>query len=163
MEFLESIQNVLIPLKILSVAVALAMAGFMVFVIMRTQWVRFRILFDLSEFFTFRPYGVKRVTKLWVKLTERLSLANEAEYKLAVIEADRMLEETLDRLNIPGQNLQERLAATTTAVVPNMKEVEEATQVRNNVVHDPDYRLSLADARRALAAYEETFKHLDLL
>lgn len=164
MEFLpESAQGILILLKILAVAVALVMLAFMAFVVLRTQWIYFRVLFDLGEFFTFRPYGVKRVTKEWEKLQGRLSSASEPEYKLAVLEADRMLDETLSRLNIPGQNLRERLSATTIAVIPNMKEVEEATQTRNNIVHDPDYHLSLADARRVLAAYEETFKHLDLL
>ncbi|MDZ4231740.1 MAG: hypothetical protein U1C72_00630 [Candidatus Pacearchaeota archaeon] len=159
----QTVQTIILILKILSLTSALGMLAFIIFIILRTQWIRFRILFDLNEFFTFRPYGVRRVTKAWEKLQGRLGSANESEYKLAVIEADRMLDQTLERLNIQGENLQERLAVTTAVVVPNIQEVTEATQIRNNIVHDPDYRLSLAEARKALSAYEEAFRQLDLL
>ena len=99
----------------------------------------------------------------WQKIQQRLETANEAEYKLAVIEADGMLNDILLRMGFRGETLGDRLKILTSAIIPNLNDVAQAHQTRNNVVHDPDYRLTLQEAQKTLEIYKATFTNLDLI
>ena len=136
---------------------------FSVFVLVRTMWVRFAFLFDFTEFFTFRPFGLRRMVRKWQKIQSRLETANEAEYKLALIEADGILNDILLRMGFLGETLGDRLKKLTTAIIPNLDDVWKAHQTRNNVVHDPDYRLTLQEAQKTLEIYQVAFNNLDLI
>ena len=98
-----------------------------------------------------------------LRYAHELETANEEEYKLAVIEADGILNDILLRMGFRGETLGDRLKTLTTAIIPNLLEVERAHQTRNNVVHDPDFRLTLEEAQKTIAIYEAVFSNLDLI
>jgi len=150
----------LLILKILFIIVALIFLGFIIFALIKTLWLKRLIIWDLVEFFSFRPYGVRKVVKAWVKITARLETGLESEYKLAVIEADSMLNDILKRMGFGGETLGERLERLTAATLPNLEQIWEAHKIRNNIVHDPDYRLTLDGARRVLDIYEQALRDL---
>ena len=157
------VQSMFFVVKIIFALAGFIFLGFIMFMLMRTQWIRFKYLFDLVEFFTFRPYGVRRITKAWTKIQQRLQSGDETEYKLAVIEANSMLEETLKRLGILGKTFKERLSNITPTIIPNLNDVIKAHQTRDSIVHDPNFRLSLIDAQKTLDIFEEAFRSLDLI
>lgn len=150
----------LLILKILFIIVALILLGFIIFALAKTSWLKRLWIWDLVEFFSFRPYGVRKVVKAWAKITGRLETGLESEYKLAVIEADSILNDILKRMGFGGETLGERLEKLTAATLPNLKQVWEAHKIRNNIVHDPDYRLTLDEARRVLEIYEQALRDL---
>lgn len=150
----------LLILKTLFITVALILFGFIIFVLAKTSWLKRLIIWDLVEFFSFRPYGVRKVVKAWAKITSRLETGLEAEYKLAVIEADSILDNILKRIGFGGVTLGERLERLTVATLPNLKQILEAHKIRNNIVHDPDYRLTLDEARRMSGIYEQALRDL---
>ena len=149
--------------KIASLIVGTIILAFVIVIMYRTAWIKFRILFDATEFFTYRPFGVHNLTRQWQKTRARIRTANEAEYKLAIIEADGILGDTLSRLGFTQPTIAERLKEVNTAIIPNLEQIGEAHKTRNNIVHDPDYRLSMEEASRILGYYEETFRSLDLI
>lgn len=157
------LQSVLFPFKVVLGAAGVLLLAFCLVIIARTAWLKFAMVFDLTEFLTYRPYGLRRMTGRWQKVMGRLETANEAEYKLAVIEADGMLNDILLRMGFRGETLGDRLKTLTPAIVPNLRDVEEAHRIRNNVVHDPDFRLTLDEAKRTLGIYETAFNNLDLI
>ena len=159
----SGLQQSLLPLKLIFGLVAVLFIVFSVFVLVRSAWVKFLFLFDYTEFFTFRPYGLRRVVKRWQKIQQRLETANEAEYKLAVIEVDGMLSDILLRMGFKGETLGDRLEIVTSAIIPNLQDLIQAHQVRNNVVHDPDYKLTLQEAQKTLEIYQVAFTNLDLI
>lgn len=159
----SGIQSTIGPVRWVLGGVGFLMLSFVVFIIARTAWLKYAVLFDATEFLTYRPYGLRRMAGKWNKVITRLETGNEGEYKLAVIEADGMLNEVLTRLGFHGETISDKLAGLTPAIVPNLPEVEEAHQIRNNVVQDPDYILSLSEARRVLGIYETAFRNLDLI
>ncbi len=126
----------------------------------RSSWLKFIILFDVVEFFTFRPFGLKKIEKDWRKIVVRLDTGLESEYKLAALEADNMMNDILKRMGYTGETLGERLKNLTSATLPNIEEIREAHQIRNNIIHDPDYRLSLDEARKMMEIYEKGFRDL---
>lgn len=134
--------------KVISASIGFVFLGFLLFMLLRTEWLRFKIAFDFSEFFTFKPYGVRRITKAWAKIEKRLDSGDEAEYKLAIIEADGMLEEILKRLGISGQTLSDRLLNVTPTIIPNLDDIIKANQTRDSIVHDPNFKFSLSEAQK---------------
>lgn len=143
--------------------IGLGMLAFIIWVIWTTKWKQFVLLFDLTEFLTYRAYGTGSLSNRWKNILSRLETANEEEYKLAVIEADNMLDATLKRIGFAGETLADRLEKVNVAIVPNLPEVREANRIRNNIVHDPSYRITLSEARRVIESYQATFQNLDLI
>jgi len=97
----------------------------------------------------FRPFGVRKINKEWLKIKAGLEGGLESQYKLSVIEADSLLDDILNRMGFTGETLGERLEKLTIATIPNLDEVLQAHHTRNNVVHDPDYILTLEEAKKA--------------
>jgi hypothetical protein len=128
-----------------------------------SNWLRFRYFMDLAEVATYRPYGTKKVNKEWAKILARLETGNEDEYKLAIIEADSMLDEFLKRMGYAGETLGEKLKLLTASIIPSIDSLWEAHRIRSDIVHDPDYRISMEEARRVLAIYEQAFRHFQIL
>ena len=137
--------------------------GFVIWALIKTTWLKRAFLQDLKEFFTYRPYGLKKFVKEWKKTKERLDTGLESEAKLALIEADALLDETLKRLGYPGESLGERLEKLTVDILPNLEEVRKIHKIRNNIIHDPTYKLNLEEAKKALVIYEKALINLDVL
>ncbi len=120
-------------------------------------------MWDLQEFTTYHPYGVKKLYKQWQKIKMRLDTGLESEHKLAVIEADSILDDTLKKSGFAGETLGEMLEKLTEATVTNLSDVIGAHKIRNNVVHDPDYQMSLDEAHYAIQAYEKALTDLQAI
>ena len=146
--------------KTISLVISLFFVVAIIFFILRTTWLRRLIIWDLQEILTFRPHGLKKIAKQWARITNRLETGLEGEYKLAVIEADSMLDDILKRMGYGGETLGDRLKLLTSATLPNIDQVWEVHKIRNNIVHDPDYRLPLDQAKKVLAIYEQAFRDL---
>lgn len=149
--------------EILFLATALFFIVFIVFALIHTSWLKRLYLYDLQEFFRHRPFGARKVAKDWNKIKARLATGLEAEYKLAVLEADSVMDDVLKRMGFGGMSLGERLDKLTAVSLPNLDEVRLAHQTRNNIVHDPDYRLSLDEAKKTLAIFEKSLTDLQAL
>ena len=131
--------------------------------LLKTNYLRVRILEDLFEFFSFRPIGAKKLIKQWQKTKGRLETELESEYKLAVIEADSALDEILKKMGYPGDTIGEKLEKINVAVLPSVEEVREAHKIRNNIVHDPDYRINLDGVKKVITIYEKALTDLGAL
>jgi len=151
----------LLIIKIIFIVLSLLFAGSIIFALLGTSWPRFLFLYDLVELLTFRLFGVRRTEKDWRKITARIGAGLESEYKLAVIEADNMLNEILKKMGYGGESLGERLEKLTAVTLPDIEGIKEAHQVRNNIIHDPNYKLSLDETRRLLDIFEKAFKDLE--
>ena len=170
-EINEIIQFILYPkfsgwllvLKVIFLIFASFFLGFVIWALIKTTWFKRAFLQDLKEFFTYRPYGLKKFVKEWKKIKERSDTGLESEVKLALIEADALLDETLKRLGYPGESLGERSEKLTVDILPNLEEVRQVHKIRNNIIHDPTYQLNLEEAKESLAIYEKALINLDAL
>jgi len=151
----------LLILKIIFLVSSLFFLGIIVFSLFRSSWIKLLLLYDIVEFLTYRQFGVKKIEKIWNKIMRRLDMGLESEFKLAVIEADNMFDDILKKMGYTGETLGERLKKLTSATLPNIEQIKESHQVRNNIIHDPDYRLSLDETRKVLAVYEQAFRELE--
>lgn len=165
MEFLNSpqFQEISLAIKIIFGLVSLFLVILVIFLLRGSSYLKLLFWQDMTEFFTFRAYGVKKIVKRWHKIRERLDLPSESEHKLAIIEAEGLLDEILKRMGFPGQTIGERLKQITPIQLGNIEEIWEAHKIRNNIVHDPDYRLSREEAKKAFEIYERALTNLEVL
>jgi len=157
------IQQRLLWVKFGFLSVSLILLIAIVILILKTHYFQWLFVQDFWEFFTFRPFGAKRITRIWNKITKRLSTGLESESKMAIVEADDLLDASLRRMGFAGQTLEEKLSKLTSATVGNLDDVYAAHKVRNNIVHNPDYRLSQDEAKVTMDAYQKAFNSLQIL
>jgi hypothetical protein len=153
----------LLVIKIIFLGFASYFLGFIIWALINTTWLKRIFLQDLKEFLTYRPYKSKEFIKKWQKIKERLDIGSEPEAKLAFIEADSLLDEALKEQGYAGESLGERLEKLTVDILPNLTQVQEVHKIRNNIIHDPTYKLNLEEAKKALAIYEKALINLDVL
>jgi len=152
--------NWLFTIKAAFIIASIALVVAIIFCHMRCSYLKFLLYMDASEILTFRPFGLKRMEKDWNRVKARMDTGLESEYKLAIIEADNMMDSVLKRMGYGGENLGERLGNLTSATLPNIEEIKEVHQIRNNIVRDPSYTVTLDDARKIMDAYEKGFQDL---
>ncbi len=105
-----------------------------------------------------------KFARSWTKIVKKLETANESEYKLAVIRADNILNNVFKKMGYKGKTLEERLEQLSLLTIfSNIDLLKEAYKIRNNIVYDPDYQLTLESAQKTLTIYEQIFRDLDML
>ncbi|MDD5145889.1 MAG: hypothetical protein PHF44_03565 [Candidatus Pacebacteria bacterium] len=154
---------IIIGLKIIFITASAAMLGFIIYALITTLYLKRLFLWDWQEFFTFKPYGARHLARQWQKIMARLDTGLESEYKLAIIEGDSVLDDVLKIMGFAGETLGERLEKVTPAILSNLDAVSQAHATRNNIVHDPNYKLSLEEAQKTLGIYETALTNLQAL
>ncbi len=124
----------------------------------------YRAYKGIATFFKSREYDLDKsgIKKRWQEIEAMLDRHGEMNYKLAVMEGDIMLDDILKKMGYHGETLGERLNSLTIATLPNIERIKEAHQTRNNIIHDPDYRLSLDETRKVLDVFEQAFRDLEV-
>ena len=150
-------------LKIIFILVTLLFISAIIFFLAKSSWLKVALIEDMVEFLTYRPLGVKKNAKSWKRIQSRIETGKESEYKLALIEADSLLGDVLEEKGYIGETLEEKLKQLDQVTLPNIAQIKEVHQIRNNIVHNPDYRLSLDETRRAMSIYEKALIDLQAL
>lgn len=108
---------------------------------------------------SYRVYQ-KRFQKKWLEL---LNLVKTPEgMSLAVINADKLLDEALRRRHFKGGSMGERLVSAQHNLSDNDR-VWYAHKLRNRLVHETDARIKKKDAVRALEGIRQGLKDLGAL
>jgi hypothetical protein len=95
----------------------------------------------------------------WQYITELIENGQETEWRQAIIEADIMLDELLDRLGYQGASVGEKLRAVNPAQFQTLNNAWEAHKVRNEIAHQGSaYQLPERLAHRTIANYETVFR-----
>jgi len=133
-------------------------------ILIRIDWLNWLIIWDAKEFFTMRPYGLKKVTKEWLEIKKKLESDKEEDWKTAVIEADSLLHRCLIKLKVGTDSLEETLEKVIgKETMENIEEVKKAHQIRNQIVREPEFRLSREEAKKILEIYEKALKEIVML
>lgn len=95
----------------------------------------------------------------WKKVLDYLFSANENDWKLAIIEADSMLFDLLGQMGFKSDNLGDRLKEANQANFKNINLAWEVHNIRNKIAHEgSSFELSLHEAKRVIALYEQIFQ-----
>lgn len=95
----------------------------------------------------------------WKKVREHLAADDSGSWRLAILEADIMLEELLEGMGYPGATIGDRLKQVRPDTFAKLDAAWEAHKVRNRIAHEgAEFSLSAHEARRVITLYEEVFR-----
>lgn len=97
----------------------------------------------------------------FAELQAHLDSDNPNDWKLAIIEADIILDATLKRQGYAGPTLGDRLKSISPETLHSIDDAWQAHKVRNQIAHaGADFVLTQRIAREAIMQYERVFKEL---
>ena len=100
------------------------------------------------------------INKKWNKLLERVKSGDERDLRLAIIEADSLIDEILKEHGHPGNDMGERMKLIHPSEIDNLNDLWEAHKLRNRLVHEADFHLSINEAKRIIGIYHKTIEEL---
>lgn len=96
----------------------------------------------------------------WEKVRDHLSSENPSDWRLAVMEADIILGEMLEKMGyIKGETIGDKLKTIEKSDFTSLDQAWEAHRIRNMIAHGgSDYILTEREAKRVIGLYEQVFK-----
>jgi len=101
-----------------------------------------------------------RYNKKWKKLQQLLP--NKDTWPLAIIDADKLLDEALKKRRFKGKSTGERLVAAQHSLTDN-DAVWFGHKLRNKLVHEQDIKLRKNDVKNALSGIRQALRDLKAL
>ncbi|MBR3414504.1 hypothetical protein IKG73_00580 [Candidatus Saccharibacteria bacterium] len=95
----------------------------------------------------------------FLAITSSLKKESPDSANMAIVKADKLLDQALIETGIPGKTMGERLKKLH-GRLSDENGVWAAHKMRNQIAHETNYSASYNDARRALAAYKSALKDL---
>ena len=132
------------------------------FFIIKTGWLALRV--DRIQDVILKTNVPKKNTKkAWAAIQEHFFTGGDNDLKVAILEADKVLDEALRTAGIQGSTLGDRLKKLDSSQLPDIDEVWDAHKLRNQIAHEGDFKLKRDIAERALGIYEKALRELKAL
>src|SRR3989339_1800639 len=141
--------------KILALLVIVFALYVLVYSVMMFREVRAR------EYQAYRPVKIKEQEASarriqWEVILGHVNSENHAEWKLAVLEADKMLEDILDERGYVGQSLGEKLKDAN-GKFKTVQFAWDAHKMRNRIAHEQQLEMTNKMARDAVSQFQAVF------
>lgn len=128
----------------------------------KISWFKHRYSVNFKEFFTSSPLESNKLARRWAEIVAKIESKVEGNYKMAIIEADNMFSDSLEKVGIKGETFSEKIDQVTIEKLKNKEDVINAHKIRNNIVYDPGYKIEIEEAKRTIDIYREAFQNLDI-
>lgn len=100
----------------------------------------------------------------WKYINTLMQSANESDWRVAIIEADSILEEALRERGISGTTVAELLEGAKGSGYRYTQDAWDAHIIRNKIAHDGlDYPLSQIESRRILKMFQNFFEEIGVI
>lgn len=99
----------------------------------------------------------------WESVRTALDSPREADWKIALLEADKLMDDALARAGFSGDTFGDRLTNMAPGALASLDGIWWAHKMRNRIAHEPDYFLRYTEARQAFGYYEAALQELRFL
>lgn len=96
----------------------------------------------------------------WQAVLGHIDLMNESDWKLAIIEADKLVDDLLIQKGYKGESMAERLASVEKDELSSIDLLWEAHKVRNRIAHKVGFKLTNQEADKVISYYKEALEEL---
>ena len=108
---------------------------------------------------TVAAHDIPRTHLRWNKVVEEASSPDDSKWRLAILEADIMLNELLDVLGYRGETMGDKMKQVDRSNFRTIDLAWEAHTVRNKVAHQgSSLSLTQREVRRVIGLYEQVFR-----
>jgi len=160
MEFFA--QN-LAAIKFVSFLISSGLIALIVYFLLNTDTVSGPID-HFVDVFKLKDSGYTRASRAWKRIQGQLKSGDKKQWRLAVVEADAVFDETLRMTGHNGKNFDDRLEAADHARFFNItiEEIKQAHRLRDRILFEPDFSVSLNEAEVIVRMYRDACKELNL-
>lgn len=144
-------EEIVFGLKTALIIISLIL-GFLIFVLLIKINIVSRIKGAFSPSKPVVVFNKKKIYKKWAKIEKRLKTGTEANYKLAVLEADKIFDDILKNIGYEAE-----------IKISNMVEIKQAGKVKNKIIEDNSFILSETEAGNIVTAYKKGLEDLGVL
>lgn len=99
----------------------------------------------------------------WERVLGHIESTSESDWRLAVLEADIILDTLLDNMRLPGETMADKLKAVEKSDFTTIDSAWEAHKIRNQIAHEGDYVLSQHEAKRVAGLYQSVFEEFRII
>lgn len=106
----------------------------------------------------------KNANPRWHYILTLVESSNDSDWRVAILEADSMLEEVLKDRGFSGTTASELLEGAKESGYLTIQDAWDAHLVRNQIAHEgSDFALSQVEARRVIRMYQNFFEELNII
>lgn len=105
----------------------------------------------------------KRTNERWEDISAHFASQNQNDWRVAIINADIMLDELVTGLGYAGAGLGEKLKSINQNDFPTLQSAWEAHKIRNIIAHEPNYNLTERQKELVRKQYENVFRNAGLI
>lgn len=100
----------------------------------------------------------------WESVERHMDSENPNDWRLAIIEADTILDELVKKMGYEGDTMGERLKNIEISDFTTLQDAWEAHKIRNRIAHEGStFLLTKREARRVISLYEKVFKEFAVI
>jgi hypothetical protein len=162
-EFIETnkqIASIGGALSAVSLVLCVVFAAFIIFVVMQKRALK-SSQDTKDEITVAEPAGA--LSERWNSISAHLDSPREADWKVALLEADTLVDDALAKAGFAGATFGDRLSNIQPGTLLSLDGVWWAHKVRNRLAHESDYFLRYTEARQAIGYFEAALTELQLL
>jgi len=151
--------NLYLGLRIFFIVAAILFLFIILYSKKRTHDIHHEMKHNLKGVVAKNPDSSVRNNEKWQAILEHIHSVNPSDWRLAIIEADTILDEMVLSMGYPGDNLGERMKKIERSDFANLDNAWEAHKVRNRIAHEgSDFTLTHDDAKKVIGMYEKVFR-----
>jgi len=151
-----------LALKVFSILLSLGLFIVIIVLLFKANIVKMQII-KYKAFLEGTKYEKRRTIRIWKKIIKLLKERDETKRKEAIILADKLLAEILERGGWVGKDLDEILSKISVVQLPHLEKINFAHQIAKKIAEDPNLPIGHNEAIKILMIYEQTFRDFDLL
>lgn len=102
---------------------------------------------------------VQKYRTNWLAIEQSIVKGDEGTYHLAILNADKLVDQALRERGYSGETMGERIKATR-GQLSHRNDLWVAHKLRNRIAHESGVRINYVQARRALNGFKHTLKDL---
>lgn len=99
----------------------------------------------------------------WQSIINKFHTGTPEASRLAIIEADALVDTALKNMRIEGEHLADRLSNLEDEDIKSMPKIWRAHRVRNDLVHTTGFVIAPQDAERTMQDYEAFLREINVI
>jgi len=95
----------------------------------------------------------------WLDIEKHMQSSNQADWRVAILEADILLDDMLEQMGYPGESIGEKLKNVDPASFATIDDAWRAHRIRNIIAHQgANYELTRDEADRCIRLFKKVFE-----
>ena len=103
---------------------------------------------------------IKITKEPWLAILKKLESDNSADWNVAVMQADSLVDKILQEMGLPGETMGDRMKTLDKSRFSSLDDLWEAHRIRNEIAHSPEKAVTKHRASYAISLFEKVLREM---